>query len=90
MICARRDCQRTDDVVRFAPGIFLCQFHREAILVAAKHHEQKFATDRKKLAKEAHQVAVSAAGWASPPKVKLVKGHVSECSGGLPSLGKGQ
>jgi hypothetical protein len=88
--CARKDCDRSDDVVRFAPGIWLCLFHREAILLAAKAHEQKFKVDRRYRNAEARQTAVQAAGWAYPPEVRKVSSRVSEVSGGLPSLGKGQ
>lgn len=86
MICGRRGCDSTNNVVRFAPGIYLCLFHRDALLASARAG-QKPRPDR---TKEAHEAAVQAAGWVNPPEVRLVKGRVSECSGGLPGLGKDQ
>jgi len=88
MNCARRGCSSTD-AERFAPGIYLCLFHRSVILGASREHEQRARVDRKKRDADAHQVAVQAAGWVSPPPVKKVT-TFAVFSGGLPSLGKGQ
>ena len=86
MICSRNGCDRSD-VERWCPGIYLCPDHREALVSGPKAQDQKFLAERDA---QAHEIAILAAGWVSPPPVRKVSSRVSECSGGLPGLGKGQ
>lgn len=89
MKCSRRNCKSRERIERFAPGIFLCAEHRQAILNASRAYEQRAAVNRKVVAQEAHEVAEQVAGMSKPPRYKLTQGWtIYELNGGLPSLGK--
>jgi hypothetical protein len=93
MKCSIENCQDPyNKVERRAPQVWMCATHwqpyLERHLIVEKfimaHVERK-----KRLEKGAHQVALQAARWSYPPRIRPYT-NVHEVNAGLPSLGKGQ
>lgn len=87
-MCRITDC--TKDGVEVMPNLVLCRYHRKRLyhaLCEIYHAEQQ----KKLKVAEARQVAQEEAGFTKPPRFQD-RGSISlsEVSGGLPSLGKGQ
>ena len=93
MKCSIVDCPDPyAKVERRAPGIWMCAMHWQPFLerhIIVERFIQAHVARKKKLRKGAHQVALQAARWSSPPPIRPYTG-VHEVNGGLPSLGKDQ